>query len=193
MTNNLTKIVLLAGAVGLATIVGSNYLGEQNETLVKNTNRRNLIMRSNVLESVPNGPIYDSNILPSSLCSRYVRLAANELFDIDYPAGDAWELRDLENVDELKVKSYDDLKILSKNGTLRPGMLVGFYNPKSNYNSHPEAKKSGYTHVGLFLGEEKDSLYFAHQFGKETRIKESDSSFERAGLVPKEILFIEKK
>ena len=140
---------------------------------------------------VPNGPVYDSKTLPSSHCARYVRMSAKYLFGKDYPFGDAWDLRNENGVGEIRVESYDALRELSKNGKLKPGMVLGIYNPKSNYNSQAKNSGAGYTHVALFLGEKDGTLYFADQFGSQIRTKISDSDLSKKGLQPREVLFLE--
>ncbi len=181
----------LLGAIAYSEIKGKfgderNYTKEQIRTSVERG------LQDIVRGEVPDGPVYDSKTLPSTNCSRYIRLSAKDLFGKNYPSGDAWDLRDKEGVEEIRVNSYEDLKKLFGSGHLKQGMVLGIYNPKSRYNSRAEKSGAGYTHVALFLGEKNGELYFADQFGSQIRTKMSDSDLKRKGLEPREVLFLDK-
>ena len=139
---------------------------------------------------IPEAPVYPESEVPANYCARYVRFAARDLFGKNYPAADAWDIRDFESVGKIILKD-NVLRELACAGTLKPGMVLGMYNPQSRYNNHPEAKKAGYTHVLLYLGDDENRrLYFADKFGRETRRITLSELQEKYGLIPKEILYV---
>jgi hypothetical protein len=134
-------------------------------------------------------PLYS---IPANHCSRYVRKADKELFNIDVPADDAWNIRNHRGVKTIPLENPDNLYELVDQQTVVPGDIIGTYNPRSAYNRNPNAMKAGYTHVMLYLGEKDGHLYFAHQFGDHiSRINLRDVKDKH--LMPVEVLHIEKK
>lgn len=133
------------------------------------------------------GPTYP---FTGDLCSRYVRLAARDLFKIHYPEADAWDLRKDAGIQTTRVNE-NDLQTLVSEGKLAAGDAVGFYFPKSGYNSYQEAQKAGYTHVALFLEREQDTLYFADKFRK-IRPRISLEDMQKDGLKPVEVLRVKR-
>lgn len=136
-------------------------------------------------------PVYSSEQVPAFNCSRYARLASKELFGKEYQRADAWNLRYHDKV--VQSLGTNTLDNLYDSGTLKPGMIVGVFNPKSKYNDKLDesGKKVKYTHVILFVGEEKVNgkreLKFAHQFGKNFYL-ESAQAITNRGLSPIEVL-----
>ncbi len=170
MTNKIIKTI----KYGLASLVLAGSIYAQNP-------------REN---KIPEAPIYTVSEVPSNYCSRYAKLAAKELYGIDYPSADAWKLRDAENIDEIKLNDKINLETLVKDGKLKPGMLVGMYYPKSKYNERDEVKKAGYTHVLVYIGKDKEGkLWFADKFGKNIRKKNLSELKKDNGLIPKEVLY----
>ena len=137
------------------------------------------------------GPVYSSEEVPSSMCARYLRLSANDLFGLQYPKADAWNIRDDSRVSEIPVSSVKDLENLAERGVLKPGMGLGLYNPTSRYNSVAQKDGAGYTHVAIYLGKEDGKLCFADKFGKETRPKIAlGELLNRGNLQPREVLYL---
>jgi len=137
------------------------------------------------------GPVYSDEQVPANICSRYVRLAAKDLFGIEYPSADAWDIRDDSRVKEIRLDGTNSLEWLIDSGNLKPGMLVGVYNPTSRYNQRASQDGAGYTHVMLYLGNDGGEPFFADKFGKKTRPKISLKDLNDSGLKPREILFID--
>jgi len=136
------------------------------------------------------GPIYSEKQVPPLHCSRYVRLAANDLFGIKYPEDNAWNIRNYQGVSEIVVNGTP-LEELVANGKLKPGMIIGVaINHPSRYDASAERSGAGYTHAILYLGMDKnEELCFADQWGTRTRPKISLDDLKRSGT-PKEILYI---
>ena len=182
--------LVLAGAVYFAKTENTeDSIIKEGATATKSVEDK--VQEDNIADNkiVPEAPVYDEYKVPAGYCARYVRYAARDLFGVEYPSADAWKLRDADGIDEIKV-SNDNLENLANKDRLKPGMLVGVYNPKSKYNSNEEVKKVGYSHVVLFLGKDKDGrLWFADKFGSKTRKKTIEDLKKENGLVPVEVLY----
>ncbi|MEK6847330.1 MAG: hypothetical protein AABY16_04130 [Nanoarchaeota archaeon] len=155
-----------------------------------------VIQRDNLgSDDVPCGPVYTAAEVPPTYCARYVRLAARDLFGLNYPTSDAWRIRDAPNVDEIRLDDGIRLDNLVSEGKLKRGMIVGAYNPTSKYNGREDVKKAGYTHNLLYLGKSEDGkLYFADHFGKTTRPRISLEELRAKNkLVPIEVLYLKSK
>ena len=131
---------------------------------------------------------YNPLKLPPLRCSQFVRMAAKDLFGKNYSSSDAWERRYNDNlIDSVGQK---ELKNLEEEGVLLPGRIVGFYNPRSRYNSTNDSRgfPVEYTHNALYLGKNIfGNLVFAEQRGEKIRIT-SLEEFIKEGLTPVEIL-----
>jgi LysM repeat protein len=92
-------------------------------------------------------------------CAGYSVLAAIDAFNKEMFYAKAWKLRDRNKV-VAQVNGNNGLRKLAKNGTLETGMIVGFYNPHSQFNK----KNREYTHTAVFAGEEDGKLIFYHQY-----------------------------
>ncbi len=160
---------------------------EYRVEVISNNDIRDSVQKP-IVQELPEAPTYSENRVPSNHCSRYVRLAAKDLFNIKYPKADTWDLRDKVEIKTFKAKNRKDLEALADKGILTPGDIMAVYNPSSGYNSDPRTKKAGYTHVLIYLGSEGNEFYFADQFGSKTRTKISLSEIEKRGLKPIEIL-----
>lgn len=113
--------------------------------------------------------------LESLNCSKYVQLAAQEHYgEVDsFPQRDAWNMRYASKiVAKLKTKNkYDEMEVLREEGVLKPGMVLGVYNPFSIYRNtlDESGHKAKYTHVMLYVGkDEEGNLLFDHQWNKKT-------------------------
>ena len=175
---------LIAGATLAGLVIGNRNSQENSQEI-------NLSVK-NSAEDVPFGPVYSTNSVPANMCSRYVRVAAKDLFGIQYPHANAWDIRDHATVSEIPIKSKEELIKLAKEGFMKRGMALGLYNPKSKYNDVARDDGAGYTHVALYLGMDKEGkMYFADKFGKETRERTSlDELLEKGNLQPRELLFL---
>jgi len=113
--------------------------------------------------------------LRSLNCSRYVNMAAQKHYgEVDsFPQRDAWNMRYASKiVAKLKTKNkYDEMEGLREEGILRPGMVLGVYNPFSIYRNTLDetGHKAKYTHVLLYVGKDKEGkLLFDHQWNNKT-------------------------
>lgn len=106
-------------------------------------------------------PIY--KIEPSH-CSEYTRKAAKDLFSKNYSGSNSWNLRYYNRI-VCEVKDKEELISLAKDTLLKPGMIVGFYNPDSKYKNKIDDRKekAKYTHVTLYIGTDGKDLQFVHQ------------------------------
>lgn len=136
-------------------------------------------------------PVYSSSTVPTNMCSRYVRLAAKDLFGIEYPSADAWDIRDDQHVKEIVLGDFNSLRRLVDEDKITPGMIIGFYNPSSKYNSRAQEDGAGYTHVMLYVGKDGSEPVLADKFGKETRVL-SLEELSKTKIVPKEAMYISR-
>jgi hypothetical protein len=123
-------------------------------------------------------------------CAKYARHVAKDVFGKTYQPDDAWDLQ-YKNKVVAQVSRRTTLEKLADRGILRPGMMVGIYNPRSDFNSgrDEKGKPREYTHVIVYLGDDPKTSepLFADQFGQDTRVK-TEKQLKRTGLVPREIL-----
>ena len=139
---------------------------------------------TNVEDNVNGGtievPVFSPDILPSSYCARYVRLAAEHLFDKNFPRANAWGLHDKCKVVS-KVNGNSDLVSLAEEGILTSGMVVGLFNPNT-VHKNPDYR---YTHVALYLGLDGNTPLFAEQHLGVTKVSDI---YDFANYSAKEIL-----
>jgi len=193
MNKNLKlKVLIPALSIG---ILGSVYLGNsaKNELMQRMYRDNPTIVETIPVEisidgkqKVLNVPVYDENSVPKNQCSKYARLAAKSLFDLTYSPADAWNRKYCDKV-VAKLSEKNSLEELVKDGTLKQGMIVGIYNPKSLYNFGRDQSNNPieYTHVALYLGTNlKEELVFAHKYEKKTEVV-SAKEIKKRGLVPK--------
>ncbi|MCD4771464.1 LysM peptidoglycan-binding domain-containing protein [archaeon] len=97
-------------------------------------------------------------------CTGYSVLAAIDAFNKkDMIYAEAWKLGDKNKV-IAQVNGNKDLRELADK-TLEPGMIVGFYNPHSDYNEKAKKEGAGYTHTATFVGKRNDGkLIFYHKY-----------------------------
>lgn len=137
------------------------------------------------------------NGVPSTNCPRYARFTAKDLFNLDYSKEEgAWDLRyGTKIIKSSNVFGIDSLNKFVDEKILQPGMIIGFYNPKSPYNNGRDKmrNKRRYTHVGVYLGQDEyNEITLAHQWGSKTRV-DNIFWFYRKGLIPKEILDVKNQ
>ncbi len=94
--------------------------------------------------------------LGDNMCSRYARLAAKDLFGLLYAPGDAWDLGEANTVVWSRENTTNSESWAS---VVRPGHILGFYNPQSDYNRDGRS----HTHVGLYVGDDR----IFHQYGSD--------------------------
>ena len=112
-------------------------------------------------------------------CSQYARLTAQSIFGITYPMADAWNRPQVDEV-VASVRNFDELR----NTAIKPGMIVGLYNPSSQYN----AEGRPFTHTGLYLGKNSnDRPVFAHYYHNDSLV-ETDHQLAKRGLEPRVVL-----
>jgi hypothetical protein len=139
-----------------------------------------------------NIPVYSLNDVKPGNCAGYVRNASKQIFRKDYAKTAAWDRRyhDRVIVPFGELHKGDKLEELVDRGKLKPGMIIGVYNPGSTHNG--ELDETGnilkYTHNILYLGKDKDGkMKFANQFGKETLVVDSEWMNSK-GIIPREVI-----
>ncbi len=206
-----TKYIPLAGLMGLATLIPLYVSRGTNPEAGTKPAQYPIVTRSlepvdtplnsfNYETPLPSnlplkGPIYSENKdrgVPSNYCARYVRVAAKDLFGIDYPYANVWDIREKSSVKTIPLNNKT-LEQLVDEGKLVPGDAVGMYYPRSEHNDDKGAKKAGYTHMALYLGKEGHTLFFADKFGSKTRPRISLEAMEKTGLKPVEVITAKKK
>ncbi len=195
MKNNYVKNIVLATALLLAgSSYQNNFSKDHNpDKLLANRLERIIekdkIFERKILEQSSDEISAPQYRTPPDYCSRYAKIAAENLFGKEYVREKAWNLR-YKNKIASPFKEDQNLKELVTNNILRPGMLIGIYNPKSDYNNKIdlEGNKAKYTHIATFLGiNDSGELEFAHQFGKKSD-KITEQELRKKKLVPKEII-----
>ncbi len=131
--------------------------------------------------------------IPDNWCSHYAKRVAKDLFGKIYPEKtDAWNLRYACKVVARSEKGISEEKLskLAETGVLKPGMLLGVYNPRSRYNERKDktGKQLEYSHVVVYLGNENGTNYIAQQLGKNQITKEPLKNVSGRGQTVEEIL-----
>lgn len=177
------SVAALAGSFGMASTRRHNRLHVQRVLPVKTVYDG----KTRAL----NVPVY-SEISQSKIpqCARYARSIAKDLFGKKYRPEDAWDLQYANRV-VASVGEEDSLEKLADKGTLKPGMMVGVFNPDSKYNSRKDrnGRPVRYTHVITYLGDDPQTSepLFADQFGKQTRVQ-TEEELRDGGLIPRQII-----
>jgi len=167
---------MIKNRMGLVSVIGAGLIGASSGNISQ--------------DKIPEAPVYSELEVPANYCSRYARFAAKDLYDINYPADDAWKLRNHDSVGTIRISEVSDLDKLVDECRLKPGMVVGMFYPKSKYNGREDVEKAGYTHVVLYVGkDEKAQLHFVDKFGSKTRRKTLGELHRDNKLVPKEIIY----
>lgn len=133
-------------------------------------------------------PAYSEAQLPAGYCSRFVRLAAGDVFGENYAVSHAWDMR-YANGDTFPTNSLV-LREQVDRGIVTPGMALGLFNPTSKHNGKNDSKGSSrrYTHVALVLGKSLSGQpLFAHEYGPRIQVDTLSSLIEQ-GLDPREII-----
>lgn len=130
--------------------------------------------------ALENGRVLDINVynpikLRGAKCALRAREIAEEHFGKEYAPGDAWDRPSLDTV----VAKGDNLSLdeLNSEGVLQPGMLVGFYNPRSSHSqgTDMQGKPRELNHLAVHLGKGKNGKQlFAHQYGPEISVVTED-------------------
>jgi hypothetical protein len=100
-------------------------------------------------------PVYSLRRVGPGRCSAYVRMAAEELFGIEYSYSDGWDRKYKDSVvtSVANVKNPNQkLEELERTGVLRPGMLVGAFYPGSPHleKIDSEGNYTRYSYPTLF-------------------------------------------
>ena len=100
-------------------------------------------------------------------CSGYLRNSAYKLFEKNYSWGHSWNMKYHNKIVSSANDSSDIYNLIIKE-IMKPGMAIGFYNPKSRYKNKKDerGKKVQYTHIALYVGvNEKLEPEFVHLEG----------------------------
>lgn len=120
-------------------------------------------------------------------CARYARFTAEDVFGLKYKYDEdiksrkrgAWNYRYYNKIVAHSEEGFgrEELESFIRENKLQPGMLIGIYNPQSNYNQWKDktGKKVEYTHIAIFLGLDEFGVpIFANQIGRNTKIVSAD-------------------
>ncbi len=137
-------------------------------------------------------PVYGSAILDELLCSKYVRLAASDLFGKSYSISPAWDRHYNDSlVYEFRGLSLEELALRK---VLKPGMVIGVHNPGSSHNKDLDMQGNPvkYTHNALYLGTNKfGEPLVAEQFINAINVR-TEKDMRRDKLTPIEIIDAKK-
>lgn len=125
-------------------------------------------------------PLFSPEQVHDFYCARYARLSSRFIFGKEFPAADAWDIR---NQPEVRVIPYDNHSFRKFAEAVPKGAITGIYLRDSDYNDG----SLKYTHVALYLGILKGNPLFLEQFEREVRLINL-SEYERLGYEIKEIL-----
>lgn len=134
----------------------------------KTTENFNELQNKQRIDKIPKAIQYKTS---GENCSEYVRLTGKILYDKLYSYTDAWNRQYAENIkfkfEEGKEKKQ--LDSLRDYNIIKPGMILGAYNPNSHRNNSIrdwKNKKPKYTHVLLYAGRDSSRThYFLHEWG----------------------------
>lgn len=180
----LTCNLILAGLVG-CVVLGSYVAARKTDLLDAppipiflevNGEKRNMEI-----------PKYNFLKMPPGNCARYARNVARDVFGLRYDSANAWDLRYKNKI--VTSANNEQLGDLVERGDLKPGMLVGVYNPKSAHITDLDAtgNRVAYTHMVVYLGKSDGKLRFAHQFKTKVEIFGQDDLSKR-GLEAREVI-----
>lgn len=133
-------------------------------------------------------PFYSSFELKNLMCAKYARLAAKEIFNLDYIRDHAWNFNKNNKVTH-SIDNFTSLENLIDSAGVSPGDIIGTYNPHSSYNDKldDQGKKIEYTHLLLYFGNMNQEPLFAHFYGSETLL-ETIPQLKKRGLSPREVI-----
>lgn len=132
-------------------------------------------------------PIYSADQVPPNYCSRYVRLASEQLFGVSYAAANAW---DLDNYHPRTVSfssgsgSYaQQLYDAYQSGAIRQGDALRLNSMGSRWGY------TGSSHVAVVLGiTPGGDVQIAHQFGSTYHSETVGSLMARSSYYPVDVL-----
>ncbi len=134
-------------------------------------------------------PRYGVLRVPEGYCARYARMAAFDLFGLNYTPGHAWDLAHVNY--SVKHLHRDRLEDLARRNVLQQGMIIGMHNSESDYAEGLDClgNKRKYTPIALYLGTEPETqrTLFADQFEENIEVYNSFKMYED-GLEPREII-----
>ncbi len=141
------------------------------------------------------GPVYSDEQVPTSYCARYVRLAAKDLFGLDYPRDNAWKIRSHQGIETIPISSSQELEEMVRQGIALPGMLVGFnyaFTSASNRNAALK-EEVDYTHMAILIDTQSPGgPFLADKFKSKTRpriaLKKMPGFFN--SLKPRELVYL---
>ncbi|MEK6892714.1 MAG: hypothetical protein AABX07_00770 [Nanoarchaeota archaeon] len=184
------KIKHLTSTLALAGIVGSIPLGSYvaaKKTDLLDARPIPIFLEVNGEKKTMKIPRYNLFKIPPGNCARYAKNVARDVFGLRYDSANAWDLRYKNKI--VTSANNEQLDDLVKRGDLKPGMLVGVYNPKSAHINDLDAtgNKVAYTHMIVYLGKSDGKLRFAHQFKTKFEIFGQDDLSKR-GLEAREVI-----
>ncbi len=145
----------------------------------------------NVFDDIPKVlevPSYGVLTLDPLKCSTYIRMAALEIFGLHYSYSDSWNRK--YNDELIYEVGFSSLEELAEKKILKPGMILGLYNPESKYRGYIDklGQPNKYTHVALYLGlNDIHKPIFVDQFIANTLIRD-EKAYRKAKLIPIDII-----
>lgn len=113
--------------------------------------------------SFPREPLHFSQIPKGNYCMMYARLAAEKLFGKKFNPGDAWDAAHRNrSVWRGETTHANDIHAIVK-----PGQIIGMYNPGSKYNSRGRE----YTHTALYIGFSEGKHWIMQRIGTNDRLE----------------------
>lgn len=133
-------------------------------------------------------PAYNLLKVPPGNCTRYARMVAYDLFGKTFAHGDAWDRKYSDIVVDTLAGSKT-LESLAENDILKPGMLVGVYNPHTTRVDQKDkhGNPADFTHTVVYLGLTPEGrAVVAEQYITQRRVR-TEQELRESGLEPKAV------
>jgi hypothetical protein len=148
-------------------------------------------------------PEYSSKLVSQNMCARYSRFSSEDVFNLDYAYDKdvlpkkrgAWNLKYYNKIIASSEEGFskEELKKLSDENVLQPGMMILLYNKKSKYRNWKDktGKKVAITHSTNYIGNNPSTgnLRIMNQLNKSSKPLDLNYFIDEGWLV-KEILDI---
>jgi hypothetical protein len=185
------KLALELALISGVLVAGTSILPKKYQPVVPQKMEK-IIIQENAEAKDLQIPIYSLESVNAGNCSKYVRLCADETFDKTFSRNSAWNRRyhDKVIVPFGEIRTFEDLECLANEGKLKPGMIIGVYNPSSTHNGELDERGSilKYTHNLLYLGKTFDEkMLFCHQYGKTSEVSDI-AGLKARNLRPREVI-----
>lgn len=130
-------------------------------------------------------------------CARYARFSLEDVFGLKYNYDEdvtpqkrgAWNLKYYNPIVKSSETGFtkEELEEMVEDKVLQPGMMILFYNPRSNYRNWKDktGKKVDVTHVGGYLGNDISTgkMRIMNQLEEDSRPRDMDYFLDRGWKV----------